>query len=86
MLLNMDDQLKLTKRDVKQIQHELASFNMKINETNAKLDREAKLKDQLDIVKTKIGGIEKGMAADIETAVKNHDEMEFKVRKVDQKI
>ena len=40
----------------------------------------------MDIVKTKIGGIEKGMAADIENAVKNHDEMEFKVRKVDLKI
>ena len=31
-------------------------------------------------------GDEIGMAADIENAVKNHDEMEFKVRKVDLKI
>ena len=48
MLLNMNDRVMLTNRDVKNMQHELATFNMKVNETNNKLDREAKIKDLVD--------------------------------------
>ena len=54
MLLNMNDKVTLTNRDVKNMQHELATFNMKINETNNKMDREAKIKDLVDQLKIRI--------------------------------
>ena len=45
MLLNMNDKLIVTNRELKQSQHEIQTLNAKINETNLKLDREAKIKD-----------------------------------------
>ena len=48
MLLSMSDKLNSSNREIKQVQHEMASMNMKINETNIKLDREAKIKDLVD--------------------------------------
>ena len=86
MLLNMNDKVTLTNRDLRQCQHELASFNMKINETNMKLDREAKIKDQVDALRVTIASLEKGMALDIENAVKNHDEVTFMVKKMSERV
>ena len=54
MLLNMNDKLTLTNRDVKNLQTEMNHTNTKINETNLKLDREAKIKDLVDNLKHKI--------------------------------
>ena len=54
MLLNMSENLTSTKREVKQCQHELSIFNIKMNETNNKLDREAKIKDLVDSLKNQI--------------------------------
>ena len=48
MLLNMNDKLTLCGKDLKNMQHDLATFQMKIHETNTKLDREAKIKDLVD--------------------------------------
>ena len=59
---------------------------MKINETNMKLDREAKIKDQVDALRQGIVALEKGMALDIENAVKNHDEVTFQVKKINEKV
>ena len=55
MLLNMSENLTTTKRDVKHCQHELQIFNLKISETNLKMDREAKIKDLVDHLKNQIG-------------------------------
>ena len=77
MLLNMNDKLIVTNRELKQSQHEIQTLNAKINETNLKLDREAKIKDQVDALRVTIATLEKGMALDIENAVKNHDEIVF---------
>lgn len=57
MLLNMNDKLMLTNRDVKTIQGELAHINSKVHETNIKLDREAKIKDLVESLKMKITGL-----------------------------
>ena len=86
MLLNMNDKLIVTNRELKQSQHEIQTLNAKINETNLKLDREAKLKDQVDALRQTIVTLEKGMALDIENAVKNHDEIVFQVGKINEKV
>lgn len=86
MLLNMNDKLIVTNRELKQSQHEIQTLNAKINETNLKLDREAKLKDQVDALRQTIVTLEKGMALDIENAVKNHDEIVFQVSKINEKV
>lgn len=57
MLLNMNDKLMLTNRDVKTIQSELGHIHSKINETNIKMDREAKIKDLVDSLKMRINGM-----------------------------
>ena len=51
-----------------------------------KLDREAKIKDQVDALRQGIVALEKGMALDIENAVKNHDEVTFQVKKINEKV
>ena len=66
-----------------------------MNETNYKLDREAKIKDMVDGLKSHVAALvsshqihlnflliiqEKGMALDIETAVKNHDQTNFEIK------
>ena len=86
MLLNMNDKLIVTNRELKQSQHEIQTLNAKINETNLKLDREAKIKDQVDALREIIKTLEKGMALDIENAVKNHDEIVFQVGKINEKV
>ena len=86
MLLNMNDKLIVTNRELKQSQHEIQTLNAKINETNLKLDREAKIKDQVDALRQTIVTLEKGMALDIENAVKNHDEIVFQVGKINEKV
>ena len=48
MLLTMSENLQTTKREIKQCQHEQTLTNMKVNETNMKLEREAKIKDLVD--------------------------------------
>ena len=102
MLLNMNESLTQTKREVKQCQHELQVFQIKMNETHNKMDREAKIKDLVDQLKNQINQLvskitptslfhskykifvvnllqEKGMALDIENAVKNHEAVTFQV-------
>lgn len=54
MLLNMDDKLNKTNRDVKQSQSDISHINMKIAEVNMKLDREAKIRDLVDQLKIRI--------------------------------
>ena len=66
-----------------------------MNEANYKLDREAKIKDMVDGLKSHVAALvspypihliflliiqEKGMALDIETAVKNHDQTNFEIK------
>ena len=75
MLLNLSEKMSLMHRDLKGQAQEMQSINIKIHETNTKLDREAKIKDQVDGLKQKISAMEKGMLSDIENAVKNHDEV-----------
>ena len=86
MLLNMSEKVTHCNRDIKQCQHEMSAFNMKVNETNMKMDREAKIKDQVDALRLIIATLEKGMALDIENAVKNHDEVVFQVMKMTEKV
>ena len=57
MLINMNEQLTSTKREVKQCQHELQVFDIKVKETNNKLDREAKIKDLVDSLKMSINAL-----------------------------
>ena len=45
MLLNLSEKMSLIHRDLKGQQQEMQSVNIKIHETNTKLDREAKIKD-----------------------------------------
>ena len=73
MLMNMNEKQLTTNRELKQSQHEIQMLQDKINQTNLKLDREAKIKDQVDALRQNIVDLEKGMAIDIDHAVKNHD-------------
>ena len=45
MLMNMNEKVTHCKRDIKKCEHEMSAFNMKVNETNMKLERESKIKD-----------------------------------------
>ena len=63
--MNMNDKLMNTDRMVKQFQHEVGVINMKVNETNMKLDRESKIRDEFITLKRMINAVETGMATDI---------------------
>ena len=86
MLMNMNEKVTHCKRDIKKCEHEMSAFNMKVNETNMKLERESKIKDQVDALRQTIATLEKGMCLDIENAVKNHDEVVFIVGKLREKV
>lgn len=51
-----------------------------------KLDREAKIRDLVDQLKMKIANMEKGMAGDIEKAVRNHDENVLSLKTMSDRI
>lgn len=54
MLMNMNETLSITKRDVKQCQHDMIHFGTKMNEIKLMLEREAKMKELIDSLKQKI--------------------------------
>ena len=72
-----------------------------MDETKYKLDREAKIKDMVDGLKSHVAALvsshpihliflliiqEKGMALDIETAVKSHDQTNYEIKSLSDKI
>mgnify|MGYP007118485139 CR=1 FL=1 len=57
MLLNMNDRMDVTRREIKVCQHELSTLHMKMTENNMKMDREAKIRDQVDQLKIRINNM-----------------------------
>ena len=86
MLMNMNDKLMATDRMTKQFSHEMAVVTMKVNETNMKLDRESKIRDEFMVLRKMINAVENGMATDINKAVENHDEMKDIVNRLGDRI
>ena len=69
MLVNMDDKLKKSNRQIL-IQHgQINNLDIKIADANHKLERMTKIQELVSHLKTRINNIERGMASDIEKAV-----------------
>ena len=86
MLLNMDDKVNRVNRDGKEHKADISKIYRQINEVHTKLDREARNRELVGELKSRIVNMEKGMASDIEKTVANNDELVMNISRLNDHI